>query len=142
LSNGRYSAAIVIRVGADPDDAWSIHASRVFTAGLLQWAGPSQPIAGALVGTELVDWGQMHVGAIARHDEKIVGAWEGVESLAPIRKVSHRAGGRVGLLSNGAFEREATAEEARSLPVMGTWGLDYLWRVAERVHVEGRPITL
>jgi hypothetical protein len=37
LSNGRYSAAIVIRVGADSDDAWTIQTSRVFMAGLLKW---------------------------------------------------------------------------------------------------------
>lgn len=48
-------------------------------------------------------------------------------------------GGPVELFTNGHFDGYASPEQARSLPLMSTWGLSYLWVLAERVHVRGLP---
>ncbi len=37
--------------------------------------------------------------------------------------------------------RSATADEARHLPIIGTWGFRYIVAVAERVFVDGKPIV-
>lgn len=109
--------------------------TRVFTAGLLTWTGSEPPTSQRLTGAELVDWGAMHVSAIPRHGEQILDRWDGVDTLASIQKVSHRAGGSVGLFTNGHATGQATDEQARFLPVMSTWGLNFLWNLAEQVHV-------
>ncbi|MGW1345755.1 hypothetical protein ACWCOV_32230 [Kribbella sp. NPDC002412] len=55
--------------------------------------------------------------------------------------VSHRVGGTVGLYRDGRMVRVATADEARDLPIIGTWGLRYIAEMAERVFVDGKPIV-
>jgi hypothetical protein len=82
----------------------------------------------------------MHVRAIARHGEQILGTWDGIEGLTSIRKVSSRySSGTIDRFSNGHFDGPASPDETKSLPVKGAWGLDYLWVLAERVHVRGLP---
>lgn len=139
LSDGRWSAAAVLAVGPVPGSAYSILNSRIFTAGLLTWTGDEPPTAGSLAAADLVDWGNMHVRAIRRHGEQILGRWDGVGTLSPLQMVSHRMGGAVELFTNGRLDGHASREQARSLPLKSTWGLDYLWVLAERVHVRGRP---
>jgi hypothetical protein len=142
LSDGRYSAATVLVGGAGAGDTPAGHGTRVFIAGLLSWTGAQPPTSQSLAQADLVDWGAMHVRAIPRHGEHILDRWDGVDTLSPILKVSHRAGGSVGLFTNGRAAGRATPEQARSLPVMGTWGLDFLWNIAERVHVREQPAAI
>lgn len=139
LSDGRWSAATVLAVGPVPGSATSSLHSRSFTAGLLTWTGNEPPRTENLVDADLVDWGDMHVRAITRHGEQILGRWDGVGTLNPLHMVSHRMGGTVELFTNGRLDGHASREQARSLPLKSTWGLDYLWVVAERVHVRGLP---
>lgn len=136
LSDGRWSAATVLAVGPVPGSAYAVFSSRIFTAGLLTWTGNEPPTAEGLADADLVDWGAMHVRAITRHGEQVLGRWEGVETLTPLQKVSHRMGGRVELFTNGRLDGYASLEQARSLPVMDTWGLDSLRVIAERAHVQ------
>jgi hypothetical protein len=50
-------------------------------------------------------------------------------------------GGTVGLYRDGRMVRVATADEARDLPIIGTWGLSYIVAMAERVFVDGKPVV-
>ncbi|MFD3403511.1 hypothetical protein ACFWUU_22700 [Kribbella sp. NPDC058693] len=36
--------------------------------------------------------------------------------------------------------RVATADEARDLPVIGTWGSTYIVALAELVFIDGKPV--
>lgn len=136
LSDGRWSAATVLAVGPVPGSEHAVSSSRIFTAGLLAWTGNEAPTAEGLAAADLVDWGGMHVSAITRHGEQVLGRWDGVGRLSPLQKVGHRAGGTVELYTNGQFDGNASLQQARSLPVMGTWGLDHLWVLAEQTHVQ------
>lgn len=85
LSDGRWSAASVLAVGPVSGSAYSILDSRIFTAGLLTWTGNEPPTVESLAAADLVDWGNMHVRAITRHGEQILGRWDGVGTLTPSR---------------------------------------------------------
>ena len=78
----------------------------------------------------LADWGFAHVRCIEMTSGGI--GLTGVTDLVlnDVLMVSHRGGGSVGLYSSGCLVREATREEARSLPVYGTWGLTFIQRLA------------
>jgi hypothetical protein len=121
-------------VAAGAGDTPASTGTRVFVAGLLTWTGTEPPTPQSLARADLVDWGAMHVRAIPRHGEQILDRWDRVDTLSPILKVSHRGGGSVDLFTNGRTTGRATPDQARSLPVTGTWGLDFLWNLAERVH--------
>ncbi|MET9312999.1 hypothetical protein ABZX12_14305 [Kribbella sp. NPDC003505] len=50
-------------------------------------------------------------------------------------------GGTVGLYRDGRMVRAGTADEARDLPVIGTWGFAFIVRVAERAFVDHKPVV-
>ena len=52
-----------------------------------------------------------------------------------------KKGGTVGLYRDGRMGRVATVDEARELPIIGTWGFRYIVGLAERVFVDGKLVV-
>jgi hypothetical protein len=116
--------------------------SRTFVAGLLDWVGDELPSPDTAEDRQVLDWGFGHVKMIGENGGAILGHrsppldHDGAKS-----GVSHRTGGRIGLYRDGRMVRVATTDEARDLPVIGTWGFAYIVGVAERVFVDHKPLV-
>ncbi len=116
LSDGRFACGRVIAVLRGE--------RRLFLAGLMDWVSDAPPDFESLAGAgDLIDNGEAHIKAITETGGAILGirslAADGIEGLI---RVSHRSGGTVYLLRGATRLRDATADEAATLPVLATWG--------------------
>lgn len=141
LRDGRYAAGMVLTVPTEKTHPHMLANTRSFVAGLLDWVGTEPPTAEALAEAPLLHWGEAHVQSIAEAGSPLLGKVGPDTPSNTLCAVSHRAGGMVGLYCNGDYIRPATREEARSLPLIGTWSLTFLRAVAELVFVDGQPVV-
>jgi hypothetical protein len=142
LRDGRSACGVVVAVPTVREAPHRAINSRTFVAGLLDWVGDELPTPDAVDKSPLLNWRFGHVKMVGENG----GALLGQRSPVPDRDgalsgVSHRMGGAVGLYRDGRMVRVATADEARDLPVIGTWGLTFILAVAERVLVDGKPVV-
>lgn len=110
----------------DANDPFAPRSNKIITVGLLDWRDSKPPTTDSLAGVPLLDWGLAHVRSIdlTSGGEGLLGQMD--IAWVAIPKVSHRAGGTVGYYENGTLLRSATPFEARTLPVLGAWGLTFI----------------
>jgi hypothetical protein len=121
----------------DTDDPFLLGGSRViFLAAVMDWVGEAQPTEDDLAGSSVIEQGKAHVKIIQRTGGVILGCRRlHLDAITGLREVTHRGGGTVYLYEGATRLRAATREEAASLPVLSTWGLDVIRIVAEQRFV-------
>jgi hypothetical protein len=141
LRDGRFACGAVVGVPTAQKAPHHAINSRTFVAGLLDWVGDEPPAPDAVDDSRLLDWGFGHVKMIGENNGAILGRRSvPVDEEGALSGVSHRVGGTVDLYRDGRVVRAATADEARNLPVIGTWGFRYIVALAERAFVDGKPV--
>jgi hypothetical protein len=131
LSDGRHACGRVLHVPGTADSLCLN--SRIFLAGLMDWAGSKPPTNEAIAGCGVLAQGMMHVVAIRDTSGLIIGQRDlQLDEITGLREVSHRGGGTVWLYEGGLRLRPATAEESRILPVMSVWGRRVIQVLAEK----------
>jgi hypothetical protein len=108
--------------------------SRTFFGGLHAWLGTSAPTSEQVAGATFVDFGIMHIRAIVRVGERVLGnrplEADGIE--LPLMLDAH--GGPTARVVRGAQTlRTARREEWGTLPVLGFWGYDFIQTLAEKM---------
>jgi len=139
LSNGRYSAGVVVAVPTKEQAPLGATSLKSFVAGLLAWSGEAPPTDADLRDAKLLAWGGAHVKMVALDGGQITGRVE--RPLNQIRKLSHRMGGTVWVYTNGMQIAPATDSDRTELPIMGVWGFQFASVLAERVFVRGLEIV-
>lgn len=111
-------------------------------AGLMDWVGDRPPDADAIAGAELLAQGMAHVLTIRENGRLILGCRDlALDHITGVREVTHRGGGAVWLYEGATHLRPATRDEARDLPVQGTWGFKVVSVLAAHCFVQGREIV-
>ncbi|GAA1580932.1 immunity 26/phosphotriesterase HocA family protein [Kribbella hippodromi] len=142
LRDGRSACGVVVAVPTAEEAPHGAINSRTFVAGLLDWVGDEPPTPAAVDESPLLNWGYGHIKLIGANGGSILGRRSPVHDReGALLAVSHRMGGTVGLYRAGRMLRLATADEARDLPVIGTWGGGFIAAIADRVFVDGKPIV-
>ncbi|MFI7059369.1 hypothetical protein ACIBL3_00120 [Kribbella sp. NPDC050124] len=142
LRDGRFACGVVVAVPTAQEAPHYAINSRTFAAGLLDWVGDELPSPDTADDSQLLTWGFGHVKMIGENRGAIVGHRSPpVDRAGALSGVSHRVGGTVGLYCDGRMVGTATADEARDLPVIGTWGFGYIVAVAERVFVDHKSVV-
>ena len=139
LSNGRFSAGVVVAVPTKEQAPLGAINLRSFIAGLLAWSGDAPPIDADLRDAELLAWGGAHVKMVALDGGQITGRID--RPLNQIRTLSHRMGGTVWVYTNGTQTAPATDSERTELPIMSGWGFQFARVLSERVFVRGLDIV-
>lgn len=141
LSNGRWACGRVVAVKTEPD-AYFPGNSRTFLAGLMDWEGDAPPTAEDLAGRSVVAQGWAHVRTIQQNGRAILGERDlALDGITGLVEVTHRGGGTVMLYEGATPLRSATREEARTLPVLSTWGFKVISGLAERLFVKRLPLV-
>ena len=65
----------------------------------------------------------------------------GLDGIGGRREVTHRGGGTVMLFEGGTPVRPPTRDEAATIPVLSTWGLNVISVLAERLFVKRQPLA-
>jgi hypothetical protein len=121
LPDGRHACGRVLHVPRAGDSLYLN--SRTFLAGLMEWSGSQPPTSDAIARRGILAQGRMHIAAIRDAGSLIIGQRDlELDAITGLREVSHRGGGTVWLYEGGLRLRQATAEEASTLPVMSVWG--------------------
>jgi hypothetical protein len=145
LSDGRYACGRVLAVPdeREPDPSlWSERDSTTFFAGLMDWVGDEPPTAASIAGAALLEQGTAHVKTIRENGRFVLGHRDlALDGIVGLHAVTHRGGGVVYLYEGAHRLRPATREEARSLPVMSTWGFKVISIIAEKVFVRGEALA-
>lgn len=142
LRDGRFACGVVVAVPAAQEAPHYAINSRTFVAGLLDWVGDELPSPDMADDSQLLTWGFGHIKMIGENGGAILGHRSPpVDRDGALSGVSHRMGGTVGLYRDGRMVRTATADEARDLPVIGTWGFAYIVGVADGVFVDHKPVV-
>lgn len=142
LRDGRYACGVVVAVPTAEEAPHQAINTRTFAAGLLEWVGVELPTPAVVDDSPLLNWGYGHIKMIGENGGAILGQRSPAHDRdgAP-SGVSHRMGGTIGLYRDGRMVRAATEDEARALPVIGTWGFRFIVSMAERVFVDGKPVA-
>jgi hypothetical protein len=123
-------------------DAYFPGNSRTFLAALMQWEGDEPPAAEAIAGRQVLAQGWAHVGSIQRNGRVILGCRDlELDGIRGLREVTHRGGGSVMLYEGATALRPATRDEAATMPVFSTWGLNVISVLAERLFVKRQPLA-
>jgi hypothetical protein len=142
LRDGRSACGVVVAIPTAEEAPHKAINSRTFAAGLLDWVGDELPTPTAVDNSQLLNWGYGHIKMIGENGGSILGQRSPVHDRdSALSGVSHRMGGTVGLYRDGRMVGVATADEARDLPIIGTWGFTYIVAIAERVFVDGKPVV-
>ena len=108
----------------------------IFLAALMDWVGEAQPTEDDLIGSSVIEQGKAHVKIIRRTGGVILGCRPlHLDGITGLREVTHRGGGTVYLYEGATRLRAASREEAASLPLLSTWGLNVIRLVAEQRFV-------
>jgi hypothetical protein len=108
----------------------------IFLASLMDWVGEAPPTQDDLAGRSVLAQGDAHVKVIQRTGGVILGCRPlHMDGITGLREVTHRGGGTVYLYEGPTRLRPATRDEAASLPVHATWGLDVILIRAEHHFV-------
>lgn len=130
LSNGRFACGRVLDVPRVAELHIPIN-SRMFLAGLLDWAGQDPPTADRIAGAPLLDQGFAHIKAILTTGGTILGARSlELDGIRPLRWRSHVAGGTVWTFEGVRRLRPSTPAD-QGLPTMSTWGYSVIQVLAE-----------
>lgn len=113
LRNGRFACGVVVAIPRGQDVPQRAVNSRTFVAGLLDWSGDELPAPDARDDSRLLASGFGHIKMIGANNGAVLG---------------HRS-------------VPAGADGSWDLPPVGTWGFRYIVALADRVFVEGKPIT-
>jgi hypothetical protein len=131
----------VLAVKAE-SDAYFPGNSRTFLAALMHWDGDERATAEGIAGRQVLGQGWAHVRSIQRNGRVILGCRDlGLDGIRGLREVTHRGGGTMMLYEGATALRPATRDEAASLPVFSTWGLDVISVLAERLFVKRQPLA-
>ena len=124
-----------------PSDAYFPGDRRSFLAGLMNWDGDGPPTAEGLAGCELLAQGWAHVRTIQANGRLVLGQRDlDLDGIRGLLQVTHRGGGRTVMVYEGATPlREASREEAATMELLGTWGVGFISKLAERAFVAGLP---
>ena len=110
--------------------------SRIFLAGLMDWAGESPPTAGGLAGRGVLAQGGVHVKTISENQGEVCGyrdlALDGIEP-ALFRDADVATSVQRGFEVIRPFDSERDAE----LPVFPAWGYGVIRRRADRHFPDG-----
>jgi hypothetical protein len=141
LSDGRWACGRVLAVKTQAD-VYFPENSRMFLAALMRWQGDEPPTAGAIAGRQVLAQGWAHVRSIQLNGKAILGCRDlGLDGIRGLREVTHRGGGTVMLYEGATPLRPATRDEAATLPVFSTWGLNVISVLAERLFVKRLPLA-
>jgi hypothetical protein len=123
-------------------DAYFPGNSRTFLAALMRWDGDEPATAAGIAGRQVLAQGWAHVGRIRRNSRVILGCRDlGLDGIRGLREVTHRGGGTVMLYEGATPLRPATRDEAATMPVFSTWGLNVISVLAERLFVKRQPLA-
>lgn len=94
---------------------------RAFVGGVLDWSGDEPPDAEAIAGCSLIDWGQLHVVALADAGCQIRG-WRDLDldGLRGLRFADARFGGSV--YEDGRFVADLPHDYHEDIKTLSTWG--------------------
>lgn len=141
LSDGRWACGRVLGLPTEGDPYFP-GGTRAFLAGLMDWIGNVEPDADSIGGHAVVAQGWAHVKTIRLNGGCILGERPlEADAIRGLREVTHRGGGTVMLYEGATPLRPATRQEAVSMPVCSTWGLRVVSVLAERLFVQGLPLT-
>lgn len=141
LSDGRSACGRVLAVKTK-SDAYFPANSRTFLAALMHWEGNEPPAAEAIAGRQVLAQGWAHVRSIQRNGRVILGCRDlELDGIRGLREVTHRGGGTVMLYEGATALRPATRDEAATIPVFSTWGLNVISVLAERLFVKRQPLA-
>jgi hypothetical protein len=142
LSDGRWACGRVLEVLRHPSGTIPGN-TRMFLAGLMDWVSPQPPDETSIAGYGLIAQGAAHVVTIQLHGEQILGCRDlALDEIVGLAEVSHSRGGTVYLFEGRRRVRPATVDEIATLPVVSTWGRDFISVLAERRFVKGLPLVL
>jgi hypothetical protein len=141
LGDGRWACGRVLAVKTE-SDAYFPGNSRTFLPAFMSWDGDQPPAAEAIAGRQVLAQGWAHVRSIQLNGRMILGCRDlGLDGIGGLREVTHRGGGTVMLYEEAIPLRPATREEAATLPVFSTWGLNLISVLAERLSVKHLPLA-
>lgn len=139
LSDGRYGCGRVLAVARMPDPHVLVN-SRAFLGGLLDWVGGSPPTAESIAGARVLRQGFAHVKAIQTTGGFVVGS-------GPLRLPEERPqlwvtefDLRRAWVYAGISPMRRAVESDAHLPIMQTWGYDFVLSLAERAFVDRAPM--
>lgn len=141
LSDGRFACGRVLSVPRDAD-AFVPASTRLFLAGLLDWVGEEPPSAENIAGSTLLRQGFAHVRTVRETGGSVLGYRAlDLDGIEPYLWRTHGAGRDVWIYWGVHPVRPATEADA-SLPIMSTWGFNYIGVVAEAEFVQGLRTAL
>lgn len=123
---GRWACGRVLQLGSP------VSPRKAFLAGLMDWLGSEPPSFESLAGSQVRQQGVAHLKAII----EVAGAITGCRPLALDRieplLCRDQAAPKGSIVLRGFVPvRPATTEADFALPVLGTWGYDFIRRLAE-----------
>ena len=141
LSDGRWACGRVLAVKTQ-SDAYFPGNSRTFLAALMHWQSDQPPATETIAGRQVLAQGRAHVRSIQLNGQMILGRRDlGLDGIRGLREVTHRGGGTVMVYEGATPLRPATREEAATMPVFSTWGLEVISVLAERLFVKHLPLA-
>ena len=135
LSDGRFACGRVLDVQKSGDVPVPAN-SRMFLAGLLNWAGSQPPTDESIADARLIEQGFAHIKTILTTGGEVLGRRDlDADGIVPAAWRSHEAGGTVWVYEGARRLRPATAAD-RGLPIMSTWGYSVISVLAEAAFVD------
>lgn len=139
LSDGRYGCGRVLAI-ARTADAYVPTNTRAFLAGLLDWVNASPPTAESIAGARVLRQGFVHVLAIQTTGRHVLGSRPlELDGATPLLWVTEFGLQRAWVYEGIRPLRRAEPTDAQ-LPIMETWGYDFIRLLAERAFVERASI--
>jgi len=128
LASGKYACGRVLQInGSDIPSK-----NRAFFGGLLDWIGNQPPTSEDIAGRPLIAFGHMHIKAILTTGGVIIGERPLEEDRIELPLLLSAQMGPGTMILRGADAiREAKREEWGTLPVLGTWGYNFIRTLAE-----------
>ena len=132
LSDGRFACGRVLQIARDHGEA----STKMFLAGLMDWASTVEPNSGDLAGSQILTSGSAHIKTITNSGACITGFRElAADGLTIPLSLSHVIGSDC-YLKRGYDILELASEEDRSeLQPFSTWGYNFINLLAEELFV-------
>ncbi|UTG93649.1 Imm26 family immunity protein [Geobacter sulfurreducens] len=128
LPSGKYACGRVLQVNATEIPS----KNRAFFGGLLDWLGNKPPTSEDIADCPLIAFGNMHIKAIIMTGGVIIGERRLEEDHIELPLLLSAQGGPGTMILRGAESiREAQRDEWGTLPVLGTWGYNFICKLAE-----------
>jgi hypothetical protein len=129
MSDGRFACGRVLQLGGEENPT----PARAFFGGLHSWAGAAPPDADTDLGSQFIQYGLMHIRAILESGGAILGLRPLVADRVEIPQLLSAVGGPGTKILRGATHvRDASPNEWGTLPVLGSWGADFIVALANQ----------